>query len=286
MTTIVHLLRHGEVHNPRASSTGAPPASTSPSAAARWPTGSPTRVGDRDITHIVSSPLERAQETAAPLAAARGLTVRARRAGDRVRQHLRGQAVRRRATRSCASRRSGAACGTRSGRRGASPTSEVVARMWPAVLDAREEAAGHEAVDRLPPAADLDHPAQGRGTAVPARPAQAALHPVQPDLVHLRGRAPGQRRLLRARRRPDPARRPWRALLRRWRRRRAPAAFRAALRTLGLRCAASVRLLLAVLLVGAVRSGCGGSAGTGDKGYVDGKGIDHPARGGRPQEAR
>jgi broad specificity phosphatase PhoE len=32
-------------------------------------------VGARDITHIVSSPLERAQETAAPLAAARGLTV-------------------------------------------------------------------------------------------------------------------------------------------------------------------------------------------------------------------
>ena len=35
----------------------------------------------------------------------------------------------------------------------------------------------------------------------------------------------------------------------------------------------SVRTLLAVLLVGAVAAGCGGSAGTGDKGYVDGQGI-------------
>jgi broad specificity phosphatase PhoE len=31
-------------------------------------------IGDRDIVHLRSSPLERAQETAAPLAAARGLT--------------------------------------------------------------------------------------------------------------------------------------------------------------------------------------------------------------------
>ena len=35
----------------------------------------------------------------------------------------------------------------------------------------------------------------------------------------------------------------------------------------------SVRLLLAVLLVGAVTSGCDDSARTGDKGYVDGEGI-------------
>ncbi|MET0837913.1 MAG: TlpA disulfide reductase family protein [Marmoricola sp.] len=34
-----------------------------------------------------------------------------------------------------------------------------------------------------------------------------------------------------------------------------------------------VRLLLAVLLVGAVTAGCGNDADTGDKGYVDGTGI-------------
>jgi thiol-disulfide isomerase/thioredoxin len=36
---------------------------------------------------------------------------------------------------------------------------------------------------------------------------------------------------------------------------------------------APLRLLLAVLLVGSVTSACGGGAGTGDKGYVDGRGI-------------
>ncbi len=34
-----------------------------------------------------------------------------------------------------------------------------------------------------------------------------------------------------------------------------------------------LRVLLAVLLLGAVTSGCSDNAGTGDKGYVDGKGI-------------
>ncbi len=35
----------------------------------------------------------------------------------------------------------------------------------------------------------------------------------------------------------------------------------------------ALRVLLAALLLGAVTSGCGGAAGTGDKGYVDGKGV-------------
>jgi broad specificity phosphatase PhoE len=66
--TVVHLLRHGEVHNPgkilygrlpgyRLSTTGEAMAL----AAAEWFTG-------RDITQLVSSPLERAQQTAAPIA--------------------------------------------------------------------------------------------------------------------------------------------------------------------------------------------------------------------------
>ena len=59
---------------PRASSTAAATATTSPSWAARWPSASAETLGERDIVHLRSSPLERAQETAAPLAAARGLT--------------------------------------------------------------------------------------------------------------------------------------------------------------------------------------------------------------------
>ena len=73
--TVVHLLRHGEVHNPtkvlygrlpgfRLSVTGEAMALT----AAEWFTG-------KDVTHLVSSPLERAQQTAQPLAEAKGLEV-------------------------------------------------------------------------------------------------------------------------------------------------------------------------------------------------------------------
>jgi broad specificity phosphatase PhoE len=73
--TTVHLLRHGEVHNPggvlygrlpgyRLSTTGEAMAS----AAAEWFAG-------KDVTHLVSSPLERAQQTAAPLANALSLPV-------------------------------------------------------------------------------------------------------------------------------------------------------------------------------------------------------------------
>ena len=73
-TTVVHLLRHGEVHNPtkvlygrlpgfRLSADGEAMAEK----AAAWFAG-------RDVTHLVSSPLERAQQTAAPLADALSLT--------------------------------------------------------------------------------------------------------------------------------------------------------------------------------------------------------------------
>lgn len=73
--TIVHLLRHGEVHNPdrllygrlpgfRLSTLGEKQASL----ASGW-------LAERPIGYVVSSPLERAQQTAAPLAALTGLTV-------------------------------------------------------------------------------------------------------------------------------------------------------------------------------------------------------------------
>jgi broad specificity phosphatase PhoE len=73
--TVVHLLRHGEVFNPdkilygrlpgfRLSDAGVEMAAT----AAKWFLG-------RDVTHLVSSPLERAQQTAAPIAEVLSLPV-------------------------------------------------------------------------------------------------------------------------------------------------------------------------------------------------------------------
>ena len=79
--------------------------------------------------------------------------------------------------------------------------------MMAAVHDARERRGRPRGGDRLPPAADLDDPAARREALVPARPAQAAVHAVLAHVVPLRRRPAHPGRLLRAGRRPDPARR-------------------------------------------------------------------------------
>ena len=97
MKTTVHLLRHGEVHNPQGILYGR---STGYHLSERGRTMADRvadRIGDRDITHVVSSPLERAQETATAAARPRaGSTVELDERGHRVGQRLRGQALRRR----------------------------------------------------------------------------------------------------------------------------------------------------------------------------------------------
>ena len=75
MKTTVHLLRHGEVHNPRGILYGRSPGYHLSERGRLMAERVAERIGDRDITVIVSSPLERAQETAAPTAAALGLEV-------------------------------------------------------------------------------------------------------------------------------------------------------------------------------------------------------------------
>lgn len=78
-TTVVHLLRHGEVFNPakvlygrlpgyRLSEAGEEMARS----AAQWFTGV---AADPAVSHLVASPLERAQQTAAPIAEALGLPI-------------------------------------------------------------------------------------------------------------------------------------------------------------------------------------------------------------------
>jgi broad specificity phosphatase PhoE len=73
--TRLHLLRHGEVANPRGILYGRlPDFHLSPLGVEMAQRIAKTLV-DRDITNVVSSPLERAQETAAPVAATLGLEV-------------------------------------------------------------------------------------------------------------------------------------------------------------------------------------------------------------------
>ncbi|MBA2955619.1 histidine phosphatase family protein [Nocardioides sp. MAH-18] len=73
--TIVHLLRHGEVHNPQGVLYGRRDGFHLSDLGNRMAERVAESIGDRDITHLRVSPLERAQETARPLAAARGLEI-------------------------------------------------------------------------------------------------------------------------------------------------------------------------------------------------------------------
>jgi broad specificity phosphatase PhoE len=73
--TVVHLLRHGEVHNPGGLLYGRRPGYHLSELGRQMADRVATHLASRDVTHVVSSPLERAQETAAPIAKAHGLDV-------------------------------------------------------------------------------------------------------------------------------------------------------------------------------------------------------------------
>lgn len=75
MRTTVHVMRHGEVFNPEKVLYGRLPGyhlsdrgRAQAQAAADW-------LASHDITYVVASPLERAQETAAPIADKHGLSI-------------------------------------------------------------------------------------------------------------------------------------------------------------------------------------------------------------------
>ena len=74
-TTVVHVMRHGEVHNPTGVLYGRlPHFRLSPAGESMALTTAGWFVG-RDVTHLVASPLERAQQTAQPIAEVLGLAI-------------------------------------------------------------------------------------------------------------------------------------------------------------------------------------------------------------------
>lgn len=143
--TVVHVMRHGEVHNPEKILYGRLPdyhlserGRAQAEAVAQW-------LASRDITYVVASPLERAQETAAPIAGRRGVAVAT---DDELIESLnvfQGQRV---------SPGDGALRDPRNWwhlRNPRTPSwgepyTEIAARMKRAVFRARDAAAGHEAV--------------------------------------------------------------------------------------------------------------------------------------------
>ena len=72
--TTVHLIRHGEVHNPEGVLYGRRDGYHLSDLGREMAQRIAGALGDRDIVELRTSPLERAQETAAPLAAALALT--------------------------------------------------------------------------------------------------------------------------------------------------------------------------------------------------------------------
>lgn len=73
--TVVHLVRHGEVHNPDGILYGRLPGYHLSELGHEMARTLGTYFAERDVTYVVSSPLQRAQETAAPIGAIRDLPI-------------------------------------------------------------------------------------------------------------------------------------------------------------------------------------------------------------------
>ena len=143
--TVVHLMRHGEVHNPTGVLYGRLPGFRLSTAGEGMALAAAAWFSERDVTHLVASPLERAQQTARPVGEALDLDVAT---DDRLIE--------------AGSSFEGKTFGVGDGalRRPANwwrlrnpwlpswgePYREIAARMLGAVAGARDAARGHEAV--------------------------------------------------------------------------------------------------------------------------------------------
>lgn len=144
-TTIVHLVRHGEVHNPTGVLYGRLPDFHLSDLGREMAVRAAEHLADRDVTHLRCSPLERAQETMEPIVEHHGLPVTTDGRVIEGDNHFEGQVF------------SMGASALRHPRNwwhlrnplkpswGESYT-EIVARMRAAMKDAAAEADGHEAI--------------------------------------------------------------------------------------------------------------------------------------------
>jgi len=73
--TVVHLMRHGEVHNPTGVLYGRLPDFHLSDLGREMAETVGAHLSNYDVTVVVASPLDRAQETAAPIASAHGLSI-------------------------------------------------------------------------------------------------------------------------------------------------------------------------------------------------------------------
>lgn len=143
--TVVHLLRHGEVHNPDGILYGRLPGFRLSEVGQRQAELVAAHLAERDVIGVVSSPLQRAQQTAAAIAARLGTDVSTDEALIEAANRFEGLQV---------------SVGDGALRRPrywhwlcnpfrpswGEPYTQIVDRMLGAVHRAREQAAGHEVV--------------------------------------------------------------------------------------------------------------------------------------------
>jgi broad specificity phosphatase PhoE len=143
--TVVHLMRHGEVHNPEGVLYGRMDGYHLSDLGNRMAQRVADMIGDRDITHLVSSPLERAQETARPLSQARGLEIvtdpRVIESSNKFEGKTFGAG-----NNALKNPRTWTLLWNPFRPSWGEPYKQIVARMMAAVHDARDAARGHEAV--------------------------------------------------------------------------------------------------------------------------------------------
>ena len=143
--TIVHLMRHGEVHNPTGVLYGRLPEFLLSELGHQMAQAAADALTGRDVTYLVASPLERAQQTAEPTAEKFDLAVvtdeRVIEAGNSFEGHAFGVGA-------GSLRHPAVWWRLRNPLRPSwgEPYIHIAARMRAAVADAREAARGHEAV--------------------------------------------------------------------------------------------------------------------------------------------
>ncbi|MGJ4178910.1 histidine phosphatase family protein [Corynebacterium macclintockiae] len=145
MATIVHLVRHGEVHNPDRILYGRLPGYRLSERGRNMAHATAVDLVDHDVVYLAASPLQRAQETARPFAEKLGLEVQTDERIIEAGNDLQGLHIK----------------GVRSALWNpkrwpmlknptvpswGEPYQEIADRMWEAVDAAREKVRGHEAV--------------------------------------------------------------------------------------------------------------------------------------------
>ena len=143
--TVVHLLRHGEVHNPQGILYGRLGGYSLSDLGMRMAGRVADALAEREVGHVVASPLERAQETARPVAERLGLDVTTDRRVIEAGNHFEGRSF---GVGDGALRRPSSWWYLRNPWKPSwgEPYKQVVERMLAAMADARDAARGGEAL--------------------------------------------------------------------------------------------------------------------------------------------